>query len=136
MYHKAYMIINVGNTFVTVLHLFICQMKSNFIQICQLRRVSGKPVNNSFGAYALLWCIVVTVTRSHWLAGKWEISSHRKSCLQISRPSGKMCCCCQISTNENLVVFDTKLTTPNQMKSHNLNYFHSKNLVYKKRTYC
>ncbi len=32
------------------------------------------------------------------------------SCPRSARPSGKMCCCCQISTAENYIVFDAKLT--------------------------
>ncbi len=39
-----------------------------------------------------------------------------EGCPQSARPSGKMRCCCQISTAENYNVFDAKLTQQNQMK--------------------
>lgn len=40
------------------------------------------------------------------------------SCPRSARPSGKMRCCCLISTDENYIVFDAKLTRLNHIKKH------------------
>jgi len=110
VYHKAYMI---GNVYVTVFNLFICQMMVIFFKSASY---GDFRVSWSTAAFApSLFCYGASPL-SRVLIGLLVYGSFhgRISCEQTACSRGKMSCW-QISIIENHIVFDTKLTRLNQM---------------------